>query len=136
METKKKLTKKEAIVAYMNNKDLRVSTIAAEAGVSPQRLYQWLKEEGIKPDRRSSPQQKKPRYTPRAGVEWTARGIKALRTHMGLTQRGLAEFLGVRQQTISEWETNAYKPRLSMSKYLTMVAERAGFVYQVEPEET
>ena len=135
METKKKLTKKEAIAAYMDNKDLRVSTIAAEAGVSPQRLYQWLKEEGIKPNRRSFPQ-KKPRYTPRAGVEWTAQGIKALRTHMGLTQRGLAEFLGVRQQTISEWETNAYKPRLSMSKYLTMVAERTGFVYRAEPEES
>lgn len=135
METKKKLTKKEAIATYLDNKELRVSTIAAEAGVSPQRLYQWLKEEGIKPNRRSSPQ-KKPRYTPRPGVEWTAQGIKALRTHMGLTQRGLAEFLGVRQQTISEWETKAYKPRLSMSKYLTMVAERAGFVYQAEPEET
>ena len=56
METKKKLTKKEAIAAYLENKELRVSTIAAQAGVSPQRLYQWLKEEGIKPDRRSSPE--------------------------------------------------------------------------------
>jgi len=30
---------------------------------------------------------------------------------------------------VSEWETSAYVPSRAMSKYLTMVAERAGFKY-------
>ena len=37
-------------------------------------------------------------------VEWTAEQVKALRDHLGMTQEQLAEELGVRQQTISEWE--------------------------------
>jgi len=53
---------------------------------------------------------------------------------MGLSQRDLAEELGVRQQTISEWETGMYQPRRAMSKYLTLIAERVGFVYQSEPK--
>lgn len=68
-------------------------------------------------------------------IEWTPESIKALREHMGLTQKALAEKLGMRQQTISEWETGMYKPRRSTSKYLVLIAERAGFLYQVKSEE-
>jgi DNA-binding transcriptional regulator YiaG len=44
----------------------------------------------------------------------------------------MAEELGVRQQTISEWETGMYRPRRAMSKYLTIIAERVGFTYKSE----
>jgi DNA-binding transcriptional regulator YiaG len=62
-------------------------------------------------------------------VLWNGDLIKALRFHMGLSQASLAEELGVRQQTISEWETGVYAPGRAMSKYLSLVAERAGFKY-------
>lgn len=60
-------------------------------------------------------------------VTWDAEMIRALRVHLGVNQAGLAEILGVRQQTISEWETGAYAPTRARSKHLTLVAERAGF---------
>jgi DNA-binding transcriptional regulator YiaG len=60
---------------------------------------------------------------------WDAEGVRALRKHMGLSQQGLAEELGTRQQTISEWETGMYRPRGLSERLLTMVAEQAGFDY-------
>ncbi len=63
-------------------------------------------------------------------TEWDAAKVKALREHLGLTQQQLAEELGVRQQTISEWEVGVYAPRRSTSKYLNLIAERAGFAYK------
>jgi DNA-binding transcriptional regulator YiaG len=65
-------------------------------------------------------------------VIWNAAMVKALREHMGLTQIEMAKELGVRQQTISEWETGVYEPKRSTSKYLSLVAERAGFEYSWE----
>ncbi len=41
----------------------------------------------------------------------------------------MADELGVRQQTVSEWETGAYQPRGASERLLTIVAERAGFEY-------
>jgi DNA-binding transcriptional regulator YiaG len=64
---------------------------------------------------------------------WDAPRVKALRSHMGLTQDELAQELGTRQQTISEWETGIYQPRGISERVLGMVAERAGFVYEAEP---
>ena len=64
-------------------------------------------------------------------VLWNSGMIKALRQHMNMSQGELAEELGMRQQTISEWETEAYAPSRATSKYLGMVAERAGFPYDV-----
>lgn len=61
--------------------------------------------------------------------EWDGRRIRALREHMGLTQQEMADQLGTRQQTISEWETGMYQPRGASSTLLTLVAERAGFEY-------
>jgi DNA-binding transcriptional regulator YiaG len=52
-----------------------------------------------------------------------------LRQYLGLSQAQFAEQLGVRQQTISEWETGMYAPSRATRKYLTLVAERAGFSY-------
>ena len=63
---------------------------------------------------------------------WNSSRIRALREHMGLTQQEMADQLGTRQQTISEWETGMYQPRGATSTLLTMVAERAGFEYTVD----
>jgi len=65
--------------------------------------------------------------------EWDSQRIRALREHMGMTQQQMADELEVRQQTISEWETGVHKPHRSTQKTLSMVAERAGFAYSVEP---
>jgi DNA-binding transcriptional regulator YiaG len=56
-------------------------------------------------------------------VLWNGEMIKALRQHMDLSQSQFADQLGVRQQTVSEWETGAYEPRRATCKYLTLVAE-------------
>jgi DNA-binding transcriptional regulator YiaG len=66
---------------------------------------------------------------------WNAHRIKALREYLKLTQSEMAEELQVRQQTISEWETGVHTPHRSTQKVLSMVAERAGFAYQVEPRQ-
>ncbi len=65
--------------------------------------------------------------------QWDSNHIRALRSHMGLTQRELAETLGTRQQTISEWEKGLYRPRGASSTLLTIVAERAQFKYRAGP---
>jgi DNA-binding transcriptional regulator YiaG len=61
---------------------------------------------------------------------WSPPAIRALREHMNLTQREMADELEVRQQTISEWETDAHKPHRSMQKTLSMIAERVEFKYE------
>ena len=65
-------------------------------------------------------------------TEWDAEAVRALRAHLGATQGELAEELGVRQQTVSEWETSAYRPRGASAKLLSMVAEQADFSYVAE----
>lgn len=61
---------------------------------------------------------------------WNAGSVRGLRRHMALTQDQLAAELGVRQQTVSEWETGAYRPRGASERLLTIVAERAGYSYE------
>ncbi len=68
------------------------------------------------------------------GASWDSVRVRALRTHLGLTQGALAGELGVRQQTVSEWETGQYAPRGASARLLSLVAERAGFDYQVDSE--
>ena len=65
---------------------------------------------------------------------WDAAGVHALRRHLGLTQQGLADELGTRQQTISEWERGLYRPRGASARLLTLVAERADFPYEAGAE--
>ena len=48
---------------------------------------------------------------------------------MQLTQEQLAEAMGVRQQTVSEWETGAYRPRGTSSRLLSLIADEAEFAY-------
>ena len=66
----------------------------------------------------------------REGRAWDGRRVKALREYLGLSQDGLAEELGTRQQTVSEWETGQYQPRGASATLLGIVAERAGFAYE------
>lgn len=60
---------------------------------------------------------------------WDAAAVRRLREHIGLTQAQLAEELNTRQQTISEWERGAYRPRGPSARLLTRVAEDAAFPY-------
>jgi DNA-binding transcriptional regulator YiaG len=66
--------------------------------------------------------------------QWSKEEIKALRQHLQLTQAKLAGELGTRQQTISEWEKGMYQPRGASSTLLSIVAERANFKYEANPE--
>jgi DNA-binding transcriptional regulator YiaG len=63
-------------------------------------------------------------------VKWNGDKIRELRRQLKLTQRELADELGTRQQTISEWETNIYQPRGASATLLTIVAEKAKFKYE------
>jgi len=67
-------------------------------------------------------------------VHWDSEGVRALREHLGLTQQELADELGTRQQTISEWETGMYSPRGTSATLLSIIAERAGFKYSASSE--
>ena len=62
---------------------------------------------------------------------WTAERVAALRAELGLTQQEMAEELGVRQQTVSEWETGRYLPRGASSRMLGVLAE-GRFQYDFE----
>ena len=68
-------------------------------------------------------------------LQWDSQRVLALRHHLELTQRQLADRLGTRQQTISEWETGMYKPRGASSTLLSIVAEQAKFEYKATPAE-
>jgi DNA-binding transcriptional regulator YiaG len=49
--------------------------------------------------------------------------IVALRRALGLSQAEFAHRLGVRQQTVSEWETGRYRPRGASLRVLAILAE-------------
>ena len=58
---------------------------------------------------------------------WDRTRVRRLRDHLGETQAELAERLGTRQQTVSEWETGVSRPRRMSGRLLQLVAEEAGF---------
>ena len=77
------------------------------------------------------------RITPRRRRSgWSKEQIKALREFTGWSQQELANELEMRQQTISEWETGKYLPRRSTSVLLGIIAERVGFSYSPDEEES
>ncbi len=67
--------------------------------------------------------------------KWDKESILTLRRHLGLTQTKLAEEMGTRQQTISEWETGMYKPRGTSATLLSLIAEHNNFEYHVNKTE-
>lgn len=68
----------------------------------------------------------------KARYEWNAENIRALRQHMDMTQQQMSDELGIRQQTVSDWELGYHRPRGGIAHLLDMVAERAGFGYDAE----
>ena len=71
-----------------------------------------------------------PKRTPE--YRWDADSIRKLRRHMRMTQQEMSKELGVRQQTVSDWELGYHQPRGGMTRLLTIVAERADFGYRVD----
>ncbi len=51
---------------------------------------------------------------------WNAETIRQSRKTRSLTQAELAEALGCRQQTISEWELGMYEPKNAYQKLLSL----------------
>ena len=60
-------------------------------------------------------------------IVWQQDAIKALRKHMNLTQSKFAQALGVRRQTVSEWENGVYDPDRSTTKFLELIAIQSEF---------
>ena len=73
------------------------------------------------------------RQPPPPDFEWTAESIRALRSHLGQSQAALARELGIRQQTVSEWETGMYKPRGASITILTLLAVSSDFNFNLPP---
>lgn len=71
----------------------------------------------------------------RERASWDSERVRRLRRHLDETQGELAERLGTRQQTVSEWETGHSRPRRMSQRLLRMVAEESGF-YAAEPPAT
>ena len=67
------------------------------------------------------------RYPPPGEHEWRAEDVQALRRHLGETQREFADRIGTNQQTVSEWERRARRPRRMARRLLQLVAEQAAF---------
>lgn len=73
----------------------------------------------------------------RPKYEWDSSSIRALRRHLEMSQKQMSEELGIRQQTVSDWELGYHRPRGGMAHLLTIVAERTEFRYRTdEPRKT
>ena len=72
------------------------------------------------------------RQAPPSDFKWQADNIRALRTHLGLSQTALSRELGIRQQTISEWETGMYAPRGASVTILTLLAVSSNFPFETD----
>lgn len=67
---------------------------------------------------------------------WDAETIRRARKARSLTQAELAEGLGCRQQTISEWELGMYGPKNAYQKLLTMFFGSAPVVAENVPSQS
>ena len=54
---------------------------------------------------------------------WNSESIKELRKSLDISQSAFSKKLGIRQQTVSEWETGVYSPRGGSITLLDMVAK-------------
>lgn len=78
--------------------------------------------------------------TPHTDYHWNSETIRGLRKFLRLSQSAFSKQLGIRQQTVSEWETGVYEPRGASSTLLNLIASGAGFGLagraESEPEPT
>lgn len=81
---------------------------------------------------RRTTRRRKPYRTERA---WSAEEVRALRQHLGLTQESFSERLGMRQQTVSEWEVGKHRPRGASITLLNVIAESADFRYRTDADQ-
>ena len=65
-------------------------------------------------------------------IFWDANSIKSLRKTLKLSQSDFSKKLGIRQQTVSEWETGAYLPRGGSLTLLNMIAENISNLFEKE----
>jgi DNA-binding transcriptional regulator YiaG len=72
------------------------------------------------------------RQAPPTDFKWQADNIRSLRTHLGLSQTALSREIGIRQQTISEWETGMYAPRGASVTILTLLAVSSNFQFEAD----
>ena len=62
---------------------------------------------------------------PKPGYRVGGGEVAGLREALGISQAELAARLGVRQQTVSDWETGTHAPQGAARRMLSMVAEEA-----------
>ncbi len=67
---------------------------------------------------------------------WNAETIRQSRKTRSLTQAELAEALGCRQQTISEWELGMYEPKNAYQKLLSLFFGSTPVVKEEVPSNT
>ena len=72
------------------------------------------------------------KQAPPINFKWQAASIKNLRKHLKLSQTALSRELGIRQQTISEWENGMYQPRGASVTILTLLAVSSNFPFDIE----
>ena len=65
---------------------------------------------------------------------WGAEAVAGLRYDLGVSQQEFSRMLGVRQQTVSEWETGLHSPRGASLRMLSIVAEQRA-TYDVGPRQ-
>ncbi len=68
---------------------------------------------------------------PKPKYQWDAESIRALRQYLDMSQQQMSDELGIRQQTVSDWELGYHRPRGGMAHLLSTLAERADFSYRV-----
>lgn len=61
-----------------------------------------------------------------SAMEWNKLEVYRLREKLGMSQKEFADFVGVRQATVSEWETGTKKPSPMAQRLLTLLKERSG----------
>ncbi|WP_030006339.1 helix-turn-helix transcriptional regulator [Picosynechococcus sp. NKBG042902] len=63
--------------------------------------------------------------------------LKALRKKLRINQTQFAKALGVRQQTVSEWERGIYRPALSIEQIKTLedMLSRVGLKFRDLPDD-
>jgi DNA-binding transcriptional regulator YiaG len=63
---------------------------------------------------------------------WNDKKVVGLRYRLGLSQAEFSKRLGVRQQTVSDWETGQHTPKGASVRMLSMLAEQAA-AYRTKP---